>query len=114
MEVVDEQPKLTDPKVADISVENDDKEDLDGVKEVKGKPSYVARAVAARQRADLIADPEPHTTRGVEVRAKDVTVIDDDDDTVQVEVLTVETPLLYIKVDPNNIPQDSEPTPEAP
>ena len=50
----------------------------------KEKPSYVTRAVAARQQAGLNSEPEPRASRGVgDEHADDVVVIDNDDDTVQ-------------------------------
>ena len=49
---VNEQPKLMGPGVADI-------EELRGYQEVKEKPSYVTRAVAARRRAGLDVELAP-------------------------------------------------------
>lgn len=46
---VDEQPKLTDPRVADIPVKDVDEEDLGDIKEAAKKPLYATRAVEARQ-----------------------------------------------------------------
>ena len=66
LEVVSEQPKMTDSAVADIPVDDDTKEDLGCAKEVKERPSYAMRTFAARQRAGLDVKPEPRQTRGVE------------------------------------------------
>ena len=71
--MVNEQPKLGDPGVTDIPLDGGPEEELGGSPEVKEKPSYVTRAVAARQRAGLVVKSE----RGVEVRTGDMLVIDD-------------------------------------
>ena len=79
---------------------------------MKEKPSYATRAVAARRRAGLDVEPEPHQSRGVEVRADNVIVIGDDGDGVQVEVPAPEVPPLSIKIEHKDISQDSnEPAP---
>ena len=52
-EVVDEQPKLTDPGVTDIPEEDEYNVDLGNDGRVKEKPPYVTRAVAAKERAGL-------------------------------------------------------------
>ena len=78
LEVVNEQPKLVDSGVVDIPLDARLKEELDGPPAVKEKPSYLTRAVAARQRVGLGVKSEPRQPRGVEVRADDVIVIDDD------------------------------------
>ena len=84
--MVSEQPKLVDSGVADIPLDDGPGEELGGSPEVKEKPSYVTRAIAARRRAGLDVEPEPHQSRGMEVRTDDVIVIDNDGDEVQVEV----------------------------
>ena len=68
----------------------------------------MTRAVAACRRAGLDVELEPHQSREVEVRADDVIVIDDDGDEVQVDVPAPEAPPLSIKVEHEDIPQDSE------
>ena len=65
LEVNSEQPKLTDPGVADIPVE-----DLREIDEPK-KPTYVTRAVAARENAGLDREQEPRPARGVTERAEE-------------------------------------------
>ena len=108
--MVDKQPKLTDPGVADIPVEDDYDQDVLKIDQVREKPSYVTRAVAARQRAGLNSKPEPRASQGVgDERADDVVVIDDDDDTAQG---FIEAPPLTIKIEPEDIPVESEPEPE--
>ena len=62
------------------------KEELGSSQEVKEKPSYVMRVVAARRRTGLDVELVPRQSRGVEVRADNVIVIDGDGDEVQVEV----------------------------
>ena len=59
LEVVSEQPKLVDPGVADIPLAAEPEEELGGSHEVKEKPSYVTRAVAARRRAGLDVELVP-------------------------------------------------------
>ena len=108
LEVVSEQPKLVNPGMADIPLAAEPEEELGGPLEVKEKPSYVTRDVAARRRAGLDVELEPRQSRGVEVRADDVIVIDNDGDEVQVEVPAPETPPLSIKIEHEDIPQDSE------
>ena len=100
LEVVNEQPKLVDPGVADIPSDAGLEQELSDLQQVKEKPSYVTRAVAARQRAGLDVKLEPRQSRGVEVRADDVIVIviDDDGDEVQVEVPAPEAPPLSIAI----------------
>ena len=105
---MNEQPKLVDPGVAEILMDAGPKEELGGFQEVKEKPSYVMRAVAARRRAGLDVESEPRQSRGVEVCADNVVVIDGDDDEVQVKVPTQETPPLPIKIEHEDIPQDPE------
>ena len=46
----------------------------------------MTRAVAARRRAGLDVELAPHQSQGVEVRADNMIVINDDGDEVQVEV----------------------------
>ena len=106
--MVNEQPKLVDPRVVDIPLDAGPKEELRGSPEVKEKSSYVTRAVAARQRAGLDVKSEPRQSRGVEVRADDVILNDNDGDEVQVEVPAPEAPPLSIKIEHEDIPQDSE------
>ena len=108
--MVDEQPKLTDPGVADIPIEDECDQDELKNDQVREKPSYVTRAVAVRQRAGLDSEPEPRASRGVgSERADDVVVIDDYDDTVQDYA---EAPPLTIKIEPEDIPVESAPEPE--
>ena len=108
LEVVDEQPKLIDPGVADIPVPDEYDEEITESDE-KERPSYVTRAVLARQRAGLNRESEPGAARGVGVlRADDVIVIDDDDDTIQGDYQSAFAPPLTIKVEEANIPVDSE------
>ena len=45
LEVVNEQPKLVDPGVADIPLDDDPNEELGEAPEIKEKPSYMTRAV---------------------------------------------------------------------
>ena len=66
--------------MADIPSGAEPEEELGGPEEVKEKPSYVTRAVAARRRAGLDVESAPRQSRGVEVRADNVLVIDDDGD----------------------------------
>ena len=95
--------------MADIPLEDDPDEELGGPLEVKEKPSYVTRAVAARQRAGLDVKSEPRQSRGLEVRADDVIIIiDDDGNEVQVEVPAPEVPPLLIKIEHKDIPKDPE------
>ena len=77
-------------------------------KSKKNLHTYVTRDVAARQRACLDVKFEPRESQGVEVRADDVIVIDDNSDEVQVEVPAPEAPPLLIKINHEDIPQDSE------
>ena len=86
LKVVSEQPKLVDPGVADIPSTAEPEEELGGPHEVKGKPSYVTRAVAARRRAGLDVESAPHQSRGVEVHADNVIVIDDEGDETQIDI----------------------------
>ena len=75
---MNEQPKLVDPGVlAESPRDAWPEEELDGSQEVKEKPSYVMRDVAARWRAGLDVESEPRQSRGVEVRADNVIVMDD-------------------------------------
>ena len=92
LEVVSEQPKLVDPGVAEILLAAEPKEELGGSHEVKEKPSYVTRAVAARRHAGLDVESVPRQSRGVEVRADDVIVIDDGGDEIQVDIPAPEAP----------------------
>ena len=108
LEVVNEQPKLVDSGVAETPPNAGPKEELSGSQEAREKPSYVTRGVAARQRAGLDVESEPRQSRGVEVRVDDVIVIDDSGDEVQVEVPAPEAPPLSIKIEHEDIPQDSE------
>ena len=115
LEVANEQPKMTDPGVADIYVDDDDEEELGGEDAPKEKPSCVTRAVSARRRAGLDREPEPCKARGVEVRTADeVIVIDNDEDTVQVEVPVEQVPPLSIKLELGDIPKDIEEETEGP
>ena len=68
----------------------------------------MTRAVAARWRAGLDVESNPRQSRGVEVRADNVIVIDDNGDGVQVEVPAQEAPPLLIKIEHEDIPQDPE------
>ena len=80
------------------------------IDQAREKPSYVTRAVAARQQAGLDNQPEPRASRGVgDERADDVIVIDDDDNTVQG---FPEAPLVSIKIEPEDIPLKPESEPE--
>ena len=104
--MVSEQPKLVDSGVADIPLDDGPGEELGGSPEVKEKPSYVTRAVAARRRAGLGVESAPRQSRGVEVRADNVIVIDDDGEEAQVDIPAPEAPPLTIKIEPEDIPQD--------
>ena len=86
LEVVNKQPRLVDPGVADIPLDAGPKEDLGGSPEVKEKPPYATRVVEARHHAGLDVKSEPRQSQGVEVRDDGVIVIDDDGNEVQVEV----------------------------
>ena len=97
-----------DPGAAEIPLDAGPEDELGGFQGVKEKPSYVTRAVAARRRAGLDVESEPRQSRGVEVRADNVIVIDDDGDEVQVEVPALEAPPLSIKIEHKDIPQDPE------
>ena len=77
------------------------------------KPLYVTRAVAACRHAGLDVESAPRQSRGVEVRADDVIVINDEGDEVQVDIPAPEAPPLSIKIEHKDIPQDPE-EPEAP
>ena len=99
LEVVSAQPKVVNPGVANILLDDGSKEDLGGVPEVKEKPPYAMMAIAARRRAGLDVEPEPRQSKGVEVRTADVIVIDDDCDKVQVEVPAPEALSLAIKIE---------------
>ena len=91
--------------MADIPEGDDADEDLGGTKKAKEKPSHLTRTVAARQRAGLDRESEPGAARGVGVlRADDVIVIDDDDDTIQGDYQSAFAPPLTIKVEEANIP----------
>ena len=105
---IGEQPKLVNPGVAEIPLAAVPKEKLGGSRETKEKPLYVTRAVAARRRAGLDIESVPRQSRGVEVRADDVIVIDDDGDEIQVDVPAPEAPPLSIKIEHKDIPQDPE------
>ena len=59
LEVVNEQPKLVDPGVAEIPLAAEPAKDLGGSQEAKEKPSYARRAVAARRRAGLDVESVP-------------------------------------------------------
>ena len=72
--MVNEQPKLVDSEVADIPLDDGLNGELGAPQEVKEKPSYVTRAVAARHRAGLDVKSEPRQPRGVEVRT-DVVIV---------------------------------------
>ena len=106
--MISEQPKLVNPGVADIPLDNGPNEELGGPQEVKEKPSYVMSAAAARRRAGLDVESEPCQSQGVELCADDVIVIDDDGNEVQVEVPPPEAPSLSIKMEHGDIPQDFE------
>ena len=83
---MDEQPKLADQRVAEIPVEDEDKVDPGDVKKIKEKYSYDTRAAAARQGAGLDKKSGSRKAQGVGVRTYGVIVIDNDNETVQVEV----------------------------
>ena len=72
------------------------------------KPSYYTRAQIARQRAGLDVESAPRQSRGVEARAKEVIVIDDEGEEAQVDIPPPEAPSLSIKMEQEDIPQDSE------
>ena len=97
---------MIDPGVADVHEEDEYDEDPDHDQKVKEKPSYVTRAVAARERAGLNCEL-PCAARGVDERASDVIEIDDDDDWVQADVPLIEPPL-KIKIEAEDIPVESE------
>ena len=99
-----------DPGLAEIPLDAEPKKELGGSREVKEKPPYATRAVAACRRADLDVESVPRQSRGVEMRADNVIVIDDDGDgdEVQVEVPAPEALPLSIKVEHEDIPQDTE------
>ena len=78
LEVVSEQPRLVDPGIAAPPLSPEPEEELGGAPVVPEKPSYYTRAQVARQRAGLDVESTPRQSRGVEVRANDVIVIDDD------------------------------------
>ena len=99
--------------VAEITLSAAPEEELRGSPVIPEKPSYYTRAVAARRCAGLNVESAPRQSRGVEVRADDVIVIDDDDNEVQVEVAAPEAPPLSIKIEHEDIPQDPEES-EAP
>ena len=63
LEVADEQPKLTDPGVADIPVEEMYEEDK------PKKPTHITRAVAVRENAGIDREQEPSPAGGVAERA---------------------------------------------
>ena len=67
---------------------------------------YVTRAVAACRRGGLDIEAAPLQSRGVEVRADDVIVIDDDGDKVEVDIPAQEAPPLSMKIEHEDIPQD--------
>ena len=108
LEIVSEQPKLVDPGVAEIMLVAEPKEELGGSRETKEKPSYVTRAVAARRHADLGIESVPRQSQGVEVRADNVIVIDDDGNEIQVDIPAPEAPPLSIQIEHEDIPQDPE------
>ena len=108
LEVVGEQPKLVDPGVAEVPLSAASEEELGGSPVVPEKPSYYARAVAARQHAGLDVESAPRQSRGVEVRADEVIVIDDEGEEAQVDMPVPEAPPLSIKVEQEDIPQDPE------
>ena len=108
LEVVSEQSKLVDPGVADIPLATEPEKELVGSREAIEKPSYVTRAVAARRRAGLDVESAPSQSRGVEVCADDVIVIDDDGDEVEVDIPAPEASPLSIKIEHEDIPQDLE------
>ena len=83
LEVVNEQPKLVDPGVAEAPQSDEPKDELGGSSVVPEKPSYYTRAVAARRRAGLDVESAPRQSRGVEVRADDVIVINDEGEEAQ-------------------------------
>ena len=108
LEVVREQPKLVDPGVAEAPLPDEPKEELGGSPVAPEKPLYYTRAVAVRRRAGLDVEAVPRQSRGVEVRADDVIVVDDEGDEVQVEIPASEAPSLSIKIEHEDIPQDPE------
>ena len=87
-----------------LGLDSEPEEELGGSHDVKEKPSYVTRAVAARRRVRPDVELVLRQSRGVEVRADNVIVIDDDGDEVQVDVPAPETPPLSIKVEHGDIP----------
>ena len=84
-------------------------DDLGDDDKVKEKPSYVTRAVAARERAGLDRELTPRAARGVDERADDVVEVDDDDDWAQADVPMIE-PRMTIKEE--HIPAASTQEPE--
>ena len=99
--MTDEQPKMIDPGVADVPEEDEYDKDPDQDQKVNEKPSYVTRAVAARERAGLNREL-PRSARGVVESAGDVIEIDDDDDWVQADVPMIE-PTMTIKTEMEDI-----------
>ena len=103
-----EQPKLVDPGVAEIPLSAAPEEELGGSPVVPEKPSYHTRAVAARRRAGLDVESAPRQSRGVGVRADNVIAVDDDGEEETVDIPAPEAPPLSIKIEHEDIPQDSE------
>ena len=83
-------------------------EELGSSPAVLEKPSYYTRAVVARRRAGLDFELVPRQSRGVEVRADDVIVIDDKGEEAQVDIPAPEALPLSIKIEQEDIPQDPE------
>ena len=107
LEVVSEQPKLVDPGVAEAPLPDAPKEELGASSATPEKPLYYTRAVAARRHAGLDVESAPRQSRGVGVRADNVIVIDDDGEET-VDIPAPEAPPLSIKIEHEDIPQDSE------
>ena len=100
--------KNVDSGMADVPLDNGPNKELGGAPPEVKKPLYVTRAIAVRRRAGLDVEPVPRQSRGVEVRADDVIVIDDDGDEIQVDIPAPEALPLSIKIEHEDIPQDPE------
>ena len=95
---------MIDPGVADVPEEDEYDEDQD--QEKKEKPSYITRAVAARERAGPNREL-PRLARGVDESAGDVIEIDDDGNWVQADVPVIE-PTIKIKLEIEDTPVEPE------
>ena len=104
LEVVNEQPRLVDPGVAASPLPAEPKEELGGAPVAPEKPLYYTRAQIARQRAGLNVKSVPRPPRGVEARADEVIVIDDEGEEAQVDIPAPEAPPLSIKVEQEDLP----------